>query len=103
MKSRNNSALIAIASLAGIAIGAALGILFAPQSGRNIRSKFSGSLSNRLDDDDLFKDHPVEELWEKARNHADQLQGPANKRKNTSTIKVPSAGTTAWKNNQVDV
>ncbi|HMI05748.1 MAG TPA: YtxH domain-containing protein [Pedobacter sp.] len=101
MKYHNNNTLIAVASIAGLAIGAALGILFAPKNGRDIRSKLKfGNSKTDHNEDDLFTDHPVEDLWETTRDHADHLQGPEKKRKNPSRIKVPSAGTLAWTENQ---
>lgn len=35
--------------------------------------------------------------WERDLAHAEKLKGPVSKRKNTSAIKAPNAGTTAWK------
>ncbi|WP_285057703.1 YtxH domain-containing protein [Pedobacter ginsengisoli] len=87
MKISNNTPLTAAALVAGLAIGAALGILLAPKSGRDNK-------------DVLLTDHSVEDLWETTRNHADHLQGLKNKRKNTSSIEVPSAGTLAWTEQQ---
>jgi gas vesicle protein len=93
----NNATLTAVASIAGLAIGAALGILFAPKSGRDIRSKLKfGTSPTSRKEDDLFTGHPLEDLWETTRDHADHLQGPEKKRRDTSRIKVPSAGTLAW-------
>lgn len=97
MKFSNNTSLTAAASIAGLAIGAALGILFAPKSGRDIRSKLKFSTAgHRYQEDDLLTDHQVQDLWETTRDHADHLQGPEGKRKNPSRIEVPSAGTLAW-------
>lgn len=97
----NNNTLTAIASIAGLAIGAALGILFAPKSGRDLRSKFKFSVAgNHYNEDELLSDHPVEDLWEKTRDHANQLQGPQKKRRDISKIRVPSAGTLAWSEQQ---
>ena len=39
MEDRNNSSGVAIALFAGIAIGAILGVLFAPKSGKEIRNE----------------------------------------------------------------
>jgi len=101
-KSGNNNALTGVATVAGMALGAVLGILFAPRSGRDTRSKLNFKrLFNNQNEKDLPTDQPVEELWEKTRDHAMQLQEPENKRKDPLKIKVPSAGTTAWKEKQI--
>ena len=102
MKSVSNNSLIAFASIAGLAVGAALGVLFAPKKGRDIRSKLSFKRWSEQEDKAHHHSEPIAELWSETRNHADHLQGPAKKRKNPSTIKVPSAGTTAWKENKIE-
>jgi hypothetical protein len=103
MRYRNSNTLTAVATIAGLAIGAALGILFAPKSGRDLRSKLKFSTAgNQYNEDELLTDHPVEELWEKTRDHADHLQGPEKKRRDTTKIKVPSAGTLAWAEDHED-
>jgi gas vesicle protein len=70
---KNNNTLTAVASIAGLAIGAALGVLFAPKSGRDIRSKLKLDASaTGHKEDELFTGHPVEDLWETTRNHAER-------------------------------
>lgn len=97
----NNATLTAVASIAGLAVGAALGILFAPKSGRDLRLKLKFSKAGgHYHEDELLSDHPVEDLWGKTRDHADHLQGPEKKRRDTSRIKIPSAGTMAWSEQQ---
>ncbi|MEJ2884754.1 YtxH domain-containing protein [Pedobacter sp. GR22-6] len=105
--SQDNS-LIAVAVVTGLAVGAALSILFAPDSGKNTRSAIgdaTAGLKNKIVDKlspeiyevpEELKDHLYDDLRETTREHADQLQGPENKRKDPTAIKVPSAGTTAW-------
>jgi hypothetical protein len=90
--------LTTFALLAGIAAGAAIAILFAPKSGRESRrllvEKFR--FGQQLHPHEL-EEHLFDDLRETTREHADQLQGPENKRKDPTQIKIPSAGTTAWK------
>jgi len=101
MKSRDTNALVAIAALAGAAVGAVAAILLAPKSGREIRSQLSYKrIFGNQTEDELYTDRPVEELWERTRDHAEKLQGPSGKRKDPSRIHVPSAGTTAWRDQE---
>lgn len=81
MESRNNTLLTATASIAGLAVGAALGILFAPKNHSNTEP----------DEDALFTDHSVEGVWKTTNNNAGQFQGPENIHKNPSAINEPSA------------
>ena len=99
MNYRTNHTMTAVASIAGLAIGAALGVLFAPKRGSELRSKLKFGRGNHYDQGELLKDHPVEDLWIKTRDHADRLQGSEKKRKDASRIKVGSAGTMAWAEN----
>lgn len=98
---QKDHSLTAFALLTGLAVGATLAALFAPRSGRESRKMLRECLLH----DETQHQHELEEalfedLRETTRDHADQLQGPANKRKDPSQIKVPSAGTTAWKKQQ---
>lgn len=90
--------LTAFAVIAGLAAGAALALLFTPRSGSDYRKmlaeRFSGVAEKTSQE---LQDHLIDDLRETHRAHADQLQGPAKKRKNPTQIKVPSAGTDAWK------
>lgn len=114
LSSRQDSNLTAIAVIAGLAAGAALAVLFAPKSGRETRdalcdateglldkfkSNNSGSMNHDFNDP-FFND--VDDEREKAWKTADHLQGPEGDRKDPTTIKIPSAGTTAWKNNKIE-
>jgi gas vesicle protein len=100
IKHQQDHSLTAFALIAGIAAGAAIAVLFAPRSGRAFRRLLAEKLNlqkahqhpSRELEDQIFDD-----LRESTREHADHLQGPTNKRKDPSQIKVPSAGTTAWK------
>lgn len=95
IQARQYNSLITFALLSGLAAGAAIAILFAPRSGHEsiklLRKKLNAT--NPSQHDKLFDD-----LREITRDHANQLQGPEeNRRKNLTQIRVPSAGTSAWK------
>ena len=100
-----NSGMTTIAAIAGLAIGAAISILFARKSGSETRALLGRSLGltkqSYHDDTELLTGRTIEDIREKNREHADQLQGPEKKRRNASLIKVPSAGTDAWKENSI--
>ena len=111
-RNRDNG-LTAIAVIAGLATGAAIAVLFAPKSGKQTRAALGGALEDLsgsvLDvlglttaeaPKDLTAAHPVDELWKRNMEHAADLLGPENKRKDPSKINVPSAGTLAWQDNQ---
>lgn len=95
--------LSAFALLAGLAAGAAIAVICAPRSGRESRILLAKAfnLSKKEENHHELKDQLLDDLRETNREHADQLQGPQNKRKDTIQIKVPSAGTTAWKKQAV--
>lgn len=96
---RNNYSLIALGLVAGLATGAAIGVLLAPRSGRSSRKLLAEKfkLQHTPEHAHELEDYIFDDLRETTRDHADHLQGPKNKRKNPSQIKVASAGTTAWK------
>lgn len=100
-----NSGMTAIAAIAGLAIGAALSVLFASKSGSETRKLLGSALGLKTpsgSDHQFDIDRSaMEDIREKTREHADQLQGPEKKRKNASLIRVPSAGTDAWKENSI--
>ncbi|ACU04834.1 YtxH domain-containing protein [Pedobacter heparinus] len=98
VKSRQETSLAAFALLAGLAAGAAIAVLFAPRSGRESRKLLTEKLNfTQQYEGNELEEHLIEDIRKTARNHAEHLQGPTNKRKDPTQIKVPSAGTTAWK------
>lgn len=105
---KTNNTLNAVGLLAGIAIGAALGVLFSPKKGKYIRNQISDAtddlisgikskFANAEEEIRQSGNQAIQDLRERVRTVAEDLQGPEAKRKDTATIKVPSAGTTAWK------
>lgn len=101
---QQDHSMTAFALLAGLAAGAAIAVLFAPKSGRESRKLLAEKLNLKQQQTHLQEpeDHLVEDLRETAREHADHLQGPENKRKDPTQVKIPSAGTTAWKNKLIE-
>lgn len=93
----------AFALLAGLAAGAAIAVLFAKRSGRESRRLMKEKLSSsQQNHHQTLEDNLFDDLRETTRDHAEHLQGPQSKRKDPMEIKVPSAGTTAWKNANAD-
>lgn len=102
MQTRQAHNLSSFAFLAGLAAGAAMAVLFAPKTGRESRKLLAEKLGfgQQHHQQDL-EEHLFDDLRETARDHADQIQGPESKRKDPTQIKIPSAGTTAWKTNSL--
>jgi len=105
---KDNNTLSAVALIAGLAVGAALGVLFAPRKGKEIRnqvaegaedvfSRIKSKFTAAKENIEASGNQAIEDLREHVRQVAEDLQGPEGKRKDPTAIKVPSAGTTAWK------
>ncbi|MFA4870672.1 MAG: YtxH domain-containing protein [Pedobacter sp.] len=98
LQSRQDHSLSTFAFVAGLAAGAAIAVLFAPKPGREFRKLLAEKLRfGQQDPQHELEEHLFDDLREAAREHAVQLQGPESKRKDPTQIKIPSAGTTAWK------
>lgn len=99
LNSQQDNSLSAFALLAGLAAGAAIAVLFAPRSGRESRKLLVRKLNPAQEQEYNYElnGQLYDDLRETTRELAEHLQGPQNKRKDPSQIKVPSAGTTAWK------
>lgn len=103
VQNRQDNSLTAFALFAGIAAGAAIAVLFAPRSGQESRKLLSEKLSfAQQEHPDELENESIEDLRELSRDHADHLQGPSGKRKDPTQIKVPSAGTKAWKKSTIE-
>ena len=96
-----DSKLIVFALVAGIAAGAAVAALFARRPGKETRKLIADKINGRLEEAQPIgiKDHLIDDIRESTRDHAEKLQGRANKNISTDpiAIKVSSAGTAAWK------
>lgn len=81
MKLRNtNSMMTSIALITGMAVGAVLGALFAPKSGKETREELAGTIKGivgaSLSNHDIeIKDHLVEDLRAQVKETADHLSG----------------------------
>ena len=91
--SKTDSSLPIVALLAGLAVGAVVGVLFAPESGADIRGKISDKagdladnvkdkvqsvkekLSSQADKAVEVKDQVVNDVRQKSKDVADHLQG----------------------------
>lgn len=100
LHTHKDNSLGAFALVAGLAAGTALAVLLAPRSGRKFRKLILEklNLAPQQEEHHELKDQLLADLRENTRERADQLQGPEKKRKDPTQIRVPSAGTTAWKN-----
>ncbi|MNK00657.1 hypothetical protein D3C87_184460 [compost metagenome] len=88
--SNNKVAIVAgVAALAGVALICAI-----PRT-RKACGKWIGSAVDGLKN--RFAERKNEGNWERDLASAEKLKGPVEKRRNTSKINVPSAGTTNWK------
>ncbi len=84
-----------MAMAAGIAVIAGVALVTAIPHTRKICSKW---IINTLDGlRDRMAKNRNGGSWEHDLASAEKLKGPVNKRRNTSKIDVPSAGTNAWK------
>lgn len=103
LRTQQDHSLTAFALLVGLAAGTAIAVLFAPRSGRASRKLLAEKLNlgEVQQQHHELEEHLFEDLRENVREHADHLQGPQNKRKDPTQIKVPSAGTNAWKKNSI--
>lgn len=77
---RTDSTMESIALIAGIAVGAALGVLFAPKNIKAIRKRISGDLKGLLGLPETAAaetaDHAIPDLRANIKEKADHLTGP---------------------------
>lgn len=77
---KTDSVMTGIAAITGLAVGAVIGALFAPESGRNARKKLADAINGIIaapaDYKEIdIKDHIVEDVRTKVKTAADQLTG----------------------------
>jgi gas vesicle protein len=81
MKVKNTSSIMSsIALITGIAVGAVIGALFAPKSGKETRKNVAGTIKGMLgismaNKEVEIKDHLVDDLRIQTREAADRLTG----------------------------
>lgn len=114
---KSDSTMPVVALVAGLAIGAALSILFAPKKGEDTRAMIADG-AHDLSDTVMRKfkeakkrlirteeemadtaDRHVTNIRKKAKKAAEKLTGPEDTTKNPSEIKVPGTASKAWKEN----
>ncbi|TKC10401.1 YtxH domain-containing protein [Pedobacter polaris] len=102
---KKDSTMSTVAIIGGVAVGLAIGALFATKNGRETKSRlinFLDKLTGRSSR--LLGMNQLGNIVENVRGHIKQntesLLGPENHRQQASEIHVESAGTTAWKNQQ---
>ena len=91
-----------IAIIGGVAVGVAIGVLFATKKGRHTKtkiidlfSKLTGKSSNSSNGEQLG--NLVENVRERIKQNAEGLLGTAKSRNNVSEIQVDHTPTTKWK------
>ncbi|RZL39515.1 MAG: YtxH domain-containing protein [Pedobacter sp.] len=93
----NNLATVAI--IGGVAVGLALGALFATKKGKSYRKKLARLFDEKIGK--LEEEHQLGNLVEDVRTHAKQtaesLLGPTKKRKNASEVHADKEISKAWK------
>lgn len=85
----NDNGKIVAAALAGLAIGAIMGILFAPEKGSQIRSKWAGSLRRSNISDPSEEIYHNDEHHEPAKNG--RLKRPAAEKLKETKSKIEAA------------
>ncbi|RZL42019.1 MAG: YtxH domain-containing protein [Pedobacter sp.] len=93
----NNMATVAI--IGGVAVGLALGALFATKKGKSYRKKLARFFDEKIDK--IEEEHQIGDLVEDVRSHAkttaENLLGPKKKRKNVSEVHADKEISKAWK------
>lgn len=110
LSNHQDKSLTVFAGLIGLATGAAIAVLFAPDSGQRSRSKLSETIlglfgqfrqkntASTVESDDQH----ITDLRESVREHASQLEGSESNRKDPTKINIPSAGTANWKKQLIE-
>ena len=94
----NNMATVAI--IGGVAVGLALGALFATKKGKSYRKKITDFLGKKVEklENDLPIGDLIEDVRTHAKNNADSLLGPEKKRKKVTEVHANNELSDAWKN-----
>lgn len=111
LNNHQDKSLTVFAGLIGLVTGAAIAVLFAPDSGKRSRSKLSTAVlglfgqfqKNKAATTVELDDQHITDLRETVREHASHLEGSENNRNDPTKIKISSAGTTNWKKNLIEV
>ncbi|RZL12410.1 MAG: YtxH domain-containing protein [Pedobacter sp.] len=93
----NNMATVAL--IGGVAVGLALGALFATNKGKSYRKKLAKFLGNKIDKIDSEKSlgNLVDDVRTHAKKKAESLLGPEKKRKKVSEVHADKELSDAWK------
>lgn len=83
-----------LAAVAGLTALAGIALICAIPKTRKACSKWLGDTFDQLKDQMASRKHAD---WQHDLANAEKLKGPLKKRKDAAKINVPSAGTTAWK------
>lgn len=83
-----------VAAIAGLTALAGIALICAIPRTRKACGKWLGDTFDQLKD--KLSQHQHSD-WERDMQRAEELKGPVKRRKDTAKIKVPSAPTTAWK------
>lgn len=83
---------VGLTALAGVALVCAI-----PKTRRACNSWLGNVVDDVKERIADAKKSPDEKSWEQDLANAEKLKGPMKNRKDATAIKVPSAGTTAWK------
>ena len=94
----NNMATVAI--IGGVAVGLALGALFATKKSKSYRKKITDFLGKKVEklENDLPIGDLIEDVRTHAKNNADSLLGPEKKRKKVTEVHANNELSDAWKN-----
>lgn len=100
--SKRNSNMATVAVIGGVAIGVALGALFATKRGKNVASKVVNLFANLTGKSTKFKTRDeLGNLIENVRGHikqnAEGLLGSENNRKDVSAIHAENVPSNKWK------
>ncbi|RZL39147.1 MAG: YtxH domain-containing protein [Pedobacter sp.] len=105
LQSRRNANMATVAVIGGVAVGIAIGALFATKKGRKTKSKiinFFAKITGKVKSADPTQElgNIVENVRGHIKQNAEGLLGAEADRHDISEIHVEGTGTSAWKNQQ---